>query len=427
MKLILKTAFRNIVRMPGRSVLSFLVIVFCVMSMTCGIMLNFSVAGAQSTLENEYLCIAGINKNIIMSDGAVLSGFTTEQIKEIASAEGVRAYNMRYGEGRFSINVNSLHAMPKVSQPKTETPPGRISLTKNYQVVGINNINLEKNFVTDKCEIVSGAEFTPADYSGEDDGAVIPEWMAKELDLRVGDTLCIRRKKANMYDSALFTVRGIYADRSGSLNDENMPAYVTYASLSGAYEPIPYAQDNFLHVDFLLENDGFSDSFVYAIRDLGYDFYTVDLVFNNRTHDIISGELESVHSVTVVILCVLICANLGLLAFFGSLFTATRSGERNILRALGMTKGKIASMLTAEILIILIIAMPVGYFAGTALTDVAAEYVNSSVIKRAEQTAASASSLVSPLDTEKYAPEQTFDISVSRSVPQAEDIYFYGD
>jgi|GEM_PF-1687472 hypothetical protein len=386
--MIIKLAFRNLVRMPWRTVLYFLVVFFLVVAVTASVFVYTACTGAKTALDEAYIFVA----SLVPKD--VSAHVSLRDIGYCLSGADIISYNvsMSENEGVIAGGANMFRLPEKVA-PEDAAPIWNDEAS--CKLVAVENLYLTYPFFTGECTIIEGTGLTADGYGGNRAELVIPWWLAEQYGISVGDTL-IRRYYRQDYSRFTFfesVVVGIYKSDFPSSSYEDYPAYLPlavaeldYGSVTSGY----LSSTASLWVDradFVLKGRGDFDAFVRNAEKNGLDFQQADILFNNSSYDVLSEELRNICVIAVLVFAVVLLVGLGVLIFFTAYFSNSRRKEKEILRALGMKKRAVSGMIMTELAIIVAAAAVSGFFGGRLAAGKLCRYVNDTVLAEAAESA----------------------------------------
>ena len=381
--MIFKFAFRNLIRLPWRTVLYFFMIFFIIVSITASVLIWHACLNAESTLEENYVFVASLVPK--KKNGLLLS-----DLSYCLTDTEVLAYNVTMSEREGCIPFGeNMKKLP--SKESTESPEKILFDGRGCAVAAVENLSLEHAFFSGKCRIREGTGLSAEGYSGNVPEIVIPWWLAERYGLAVGDTVV-------RYYNALYLIGqtthiflnceivGIYECTETVKNEMQYPAYVPLAIGERDYKKLPNGARDALNIqraDFLLGGrDGFED-FVRTVEKNGMDFKNGELIFNNSVYDALSVELENICAIALTVAGIVLTVGVCVLVFFTVYLYHSREKERTLLAYLGMPKGKINGMIALEHILVFTVAVGIGIGAGFGVAERICQSVNESVLEKA--------------------------------------------
>lgn len=381
--MIVKLAFRNLIRLPWRTILYFAVVFFIVVTMTASIFVYGACLDAKDALDENYIFVA----SLVGRDKTSLS---LSDISYCLDADDVLAFNVTVSEAEGVLpGGETMFQLPSTTD---RGEPVAVWQEKfGCHLLAVENLSLTYPFFSGECTIREGTGLTADGYSGERAEIVIPWWLADRYGIAVGD-MVVRRYYSHDYSWNVYLrteVVGIYEASAHTAEDTSYPAYISLATAEFDYgkafsnvttSPSSITIDR---AGFVLKNREAFEGFVAQAKENGLDFKKANLVYNNSTYDVLSSELDNVNRIALLVCGVVLLVGVGVLVFFTVYLCNSRKQERALLRALGMAKHKIHAMFTLEIVILLVISAGLGFGAGRLAADGVCRFVNDTVLARA--------------------------------------------
>ncbi len=379
--MIFKFAFRNVIRLPWRTLLYFFIIFFVVLAMTASIFVYRACLGAEKALAEEYIFVA----SLIPKDK---NSLTVEQVMLCLNSADIYAYNVALSEANMMIpGGESMKKAPSVLE-KGE----KVDLWMEHSgcdIIAVENLPLVYGFFSGECTLREGQGFTDVGYSGNAAEIVIPWWFADDHGLSVGDTILRRYENRGKYIFASCEIVGIYETANKEAEREDYSAYIPLAiaefDLQMALSGTIITKDT-VHIDradFVLSGRDAFDDFVNAATAGGIDRKKSDFVFNNSIYDVLSSELDNISMIVLFVMGTVLLVGTAIFIFFTIYLYTSREKEKELLRALGMPNRKVHLMMFAEHGVIFVIAVLLGMFGGRFSADGVCSYVNDTVLQRA--------------------------------------------
>lgn len=382
--MVLKFAFRNLVRLPWRTALYFMIVFFIVLAITASLFVYGACLDAREALDENYIFVASLIPRKKDSLSLRDIGYCIDQTD-------ILSYNVSMSENDgIIVGGEYLRKLPE--KMDVENVPLALTDEVGCQLVAVENLYLVYPFFTEECTICEGTGLTEKGYMGKRAEAVIPWWFAEKYDISIGD-LVTRRYYRDDYKQYIYLkteVVGIYETSALSPKEENYPIYIPLSIAELDYANVvaerktPTSELEIERADFVLKNRDSFETFVLQAKDHGLDFRNADIVFNNSIYDIHMSELDNIHMIAVLVLCTVLVVGLGVLVFFTVYLCHSRKREQTLLLALGMNRHKIYAMMAVELVTIAVVSCLVGVCAGYLAADSVCAYVNDSVLANVE-------------------------------------------
>ncbi len=375
--MILKFAFRNLVRLPWRTLLYGFTVCFIVMAMTASLFVYTACVNAETALRENYPFVASLVKR--ESTNIPLS-----EVFKCMDSETVTAFNVSMAECDGAIpSGRAMLEMPSIAE-KGEKRSVWID-EPSCELLAVENLALTYPFFTGECTIREGTGLTDEGYFGNKDEIVIPWWFADQYGIGVGDTVNRRYVRSTGHAYMKTTVVGIYESSAKDPPLKDYPAYLPlavaeldYGRFNGKLNEVYIERADFV----LTDRNAFGD-FVARANENGIDFKSTDIVFNNSTYDVLSSELSAVSGVALLVLGTVTLIGLGVLIFATVYLCNTRENERTLLRALGMKRASVRLMIALELCVLLVAAVLLGFCGGRLSAESVCTIVNETVLSRA--------------------------------------------
>ncbi len=378
--MIVKYAFRNLIRLPWRTFLYISVAFFITLSVTAALFVCGAVQNAKSETEEGYVFVA----SLVPKKKDALS---LRDIGYCIDKTEVLAYNVSMSECEGVIlGGNYLFNLPE--NIAFEDAPLGWQDTLGCRMVAVENLGLCYSFFTGECTITEGTGITQDGYMGEKAEAVIPWWFAEEHDVKVGDTITRRYYQGSKmtYTYHRTEVVGIYETRAYAPNKEDYPVYIPLAVAEFDYGNLTSKVTDEITIhraDFVLEGRDSFQNFVLTAKENGLDFTNAGLVFNNRQYDVLLSELDDIYMIALIVAVTVFVAGMGMLIFFTVYLCTSRKSEWHLLASLGMQKRKIVAMIALELAVMLMFAVTIGFFVGRFSADAVCSYVETTISEKA--------------------------------------------
>ena len=402
---VLKFAFRNLIRLPWRTLFYFAIVFFIVLSVSASLFVCVACEHAREALDENYVFVASLvprKKNFL----------SLRDIGYCANGTDILSYNVSMSENNGVI-LGGAYVQRLPEKTEVENAPSAWVDDIGARLVAVENLYLVYSFFSEECTLKSGTGITEKGYAGDIAELVIPWWFAEEYGISVGDTL-IRRYYRDDYETYIYLkgeVVGIYETSAISPRKEDYPVYIPlsvaeldYATLVSERQT-PTFELMIERADFVLRDRRAFEALVLQAKENGLDFHHADLVFNNGAYDTLSGELRSITSIAVLVLCFVAVVGVSVLVFFTVYLCHARNREKTLLSALGMSRRGIRAMLAVELLTVAVCAALIGGAVGYFTADGVCNYVNGSLLSDEEISSkiegavgGSGANLTSPLE-----------------------------
>ena len=376
----LKFAFRNLIRLPYRTVLYFVITFFLVLSVSASLFVYVACENAEEALGENYIFVASLVPR-------KKDSLRFRDIGYCANGTEILSYNVSMSENNGVI-LGGAYMQKLPEKTEIENAPTAWVDEIGAKLVAVENLYLVPSFFSKECKMADGMGMTEKGYAGECAEVVIPWWFAEKYGISVGDIL-IRRYYRDDYETYIYLeceVVGIYETSALSPDENDYPVYIPLAVAELDYATLiserntPTSEIVIERADFVLKNREAFEAFVLQAKENGLAFRNADLVFNNGIYDALSGELRNITSIATLVLLGVLAVGVSVLIFFTVYLCHSRKREQTLLAALGMSRMGIRAMLAVELLTIAVCAILTGGVAGYFTADTVCTYVNDSVL-----------------------------------------------
>jgi len=377
---VLKFAFRNLIRLPWRTLLYFAIVFFIVLSVSASLFVYVACENAGEVLDENYVFVASLVPR-------KKDSLSLRDIGYCADGTEILSFHVSMAENSGVILGGAyLHKLPEKTE--IENAPAAWVDDAGARLVAVENLHLVPSFFSGEHTVMDGTGITEKGYAGERAEVVIPWWFAEKYGVSVGDTLT-RRYYRDDYETYIYLeseVVGIYKTSTISPDENDDPVYIPLAVAELDYATLiskrqtPTSELVIERADFVLKNREAFEAFVLQAGANGLNFRSADLVFNNGTYDALSGELRNITSIAILVLFGVLAVGVSVLVFFTVYLCHARDREKTLLSALGMSRGGIRAMLAVELLTVAVCAILIGGAVGYFTADAVCGYVNDSVL-----------------------------------------------
>lgn len=391
----LKQGFKNVIRMPGRSILVGIIMAVISMSVLVSISIEngakSSIVEARKRLGNEVRLqpnfqqtqknpTKGNNGQILIkteeiteaiaskllsskyveSYDYIVSGFASSSLKEVSTSGNNTGV-------QFQINTANGFEMPK------------------FRLMGNSNPQLQSDFKDGDKKIIEGNFYTEEQVKSKEKVVVIDKVLADLNNLKIGDNFPI---KANGTNNIIdLKIIGIYEDTLQS--DTKVPMSMMIRS-NTLYVPYTVVRDisnedklndtnrpkDFLSsVSYYLNDPLNVDKFKSEAKELGLDLEKYALDANDTAYLKMVGPMEKLSSFSNIALIIIVISGAVIMALLMGIITRERKQEVGILRSLGVKRSKIVRIFLTETMIVTTLALSIGAFGGTVLSGKTADYL----------------------------------------------------
>lgn len=389
--IIVKNAFRNMIRNKGRNFL--IAVIITIITLCTCIALAIHQAGVnlvRTYKDTNPLSISfSLNMNELRNasddDKTNFQSLTIDDIENYGDSDLVKDY---YYTLESSLSSDTVEAVDDNVRPDMENDENRpedvpddkgegrgqgMASIGDFRITAYSNFSYLSDFVEGSKKIIDGVMVTG---DSEDDEIVISESLAEDNDLEVGDEVSfyLPEDEGATYT---FTIVGIFEveddENSSSFMNMNVLSssnqmYANVHSVEDILEDMEdddskLVQNNGLSASFYLTDNDLVDEFEEEVRSKGLsDYYTVS---TNEEEILASLEpVQNIVSFSVQFLVVILIIGIVVLTIINFLNIRDRKYEIGVLRAIGMSKFKVSSLLILEIFFVALASLVIGTSTG---------------------------------------------------------------
>ncbi len=376
MKFTLKHAFLNIVRMPARTAICFLITLSTVaVSVVCGHIATVTDATIDS-FASAYPIVATVYaRPVEMPDGmlnVVPPSLTLDDVVMLSKTDSVRAYNITLMAGALAESA-LIDTLPDNSIFE-EQPAQHLENESDTAVNAVNNIQLTEAFFSGDSVLTAGELFTESDMRGGSRAIIISSDTADRYGLTVGDSITIKFKLNKQY--AVYHIRGVYESARGMTCAyiplaDHFKDYAVFGGIDSYLENSARRVDTVSRLDFLLQGEESVETFITDALRHGFDASAYNISVNDKPYKTVLQGLRDIRTVSLVVLVSVLAVGAAVFILAAVFFSLSRKRERTVLRALGMKNAHISTMFACEIAVIALAASLCGGWIGYTVADTA--------------------------------------------------------
>ncbi|SDZ51895.1 putative ABC transport system permease protein [Evansella caseinilytica] len=394
---IFTNAVKNIVRNKGRNSLMAIIVFAIILTTAVSIIINTTT----SAIITDYKSRFGAEVSI----GADFEKLQTE--------EGVRNYKELTPQQQIAFGESDLLQSTNFSAKIDISPRNLSSLgesemdnlindflsgatradgTKNPetvpikgQIIATDNPEANSDFKSGTRKITSGEMYKNLNE------CIVSEQYASLNNISVGDTIEVDSYYKNEPMTHSLTVTGIYMDNTmlGSNLDELSPMENRNNEILTSFETVVgmemFDEYGKVSAQYFLKDPTLLPAFEKELREKGLtDYYEVTT--DEAGYKKIVGPVEGLAKVTNTFLIVVLILGALILILLSTLAIRERKYEIGVLRAMGMTKGKVAFGLLTEMLVITGVCLCLGLSVGIAASQPVADSLLANQIELAQDS-----------------------------------------
>lgn len=392
--IIVKNAFRNMLRNKGKNILIGIIITIITLC-TC-IALAIHQAGSnlvQTYKDTNPLSISfSLNMNELRnaSDEAKseFSSLSVEDVLTYGDSSLVKDYYYTLESSLSSDDISAVddnvrpdmddENIPDNVKKKDDKQEEFMGSMGDFRITAYSNFAYLSDFSDGVKKITSGSMITG---NSDEDEIVISESLAEDNDLKVGDEVSFSLPDDDDV-TYTFTVVGIFEETSSNTSSNFMEMNVLnssnqiYANLSTVEKILDEVDDdddklvesNGLTAVFYLHDNDDVEAFEKEVKEKGLSsYYSV-----STNEEEVNQQLEPIQNIvsfSIQFLIVIVVIGVVVLTVINLLNIRDRKYEIGVLRAIGMSKLKVSSQLILEVFFVAICSLIIGTTSGVLLAQ----------------------------------------------------------
>ncbi|MDR0837785.1 MAG: ABC transporter permease [Propionibacteriaceae bacterium] len=378
---LLTNAAKNLARNKGRNLLVGVILFTIIVAASVSVLIN-STAGA---VISDYKSRFGSQVFLDLDyEKAIAAG----NYDEYEGAKGVQDLtpdqNFKFADSKY-LHETKMTASAMINFPDA-VPLDNIDdpdLQARGYLIGSNEPNISKDFESGARKIVEGRAVQAPNE------AIISKQFAELNKLKIGDNLDIVRT-GNKKELPLKIV-GIFEDNT-MLGAENNP-YMQKNPLLNRNNEILVGIDtvkefgaSYVDASYFLNSPDDLDAFEAELRDKGLpDYYK--LRTDEAGYQAVVGPVEGLTKLTTTFMIVVLALGAVILLLISTLAVRERKYEIGVLRAMGMRKTGVAIGFVAEMLIMTLFCLAIGFAVSAVISQPIADSLLRNQIELAAETA----------------------------------------
>ncbi|MFD3157007.1 ABC transporter permease [Haloimpatiens sp. FM7330] len=396
-----KQALKNVVRIPGRSILLGVIMFIITASVFVGLSIkagtNKSITETRKKLGNDVTIQVdeqNLQKKFMESmqkgeepDKIKIDPLTEKIVDKYKNSKYVKDYNYT---SEMSLTTN-LKAVGENNETNKNTK-GIVINGKNgekskeveiempkIKLIGDSNPKYQSDFKNGDKKIVKGRFYNEEEIKNKKPVVVVSKLFADLNKLKVGDTIEVRGLEDKKVKK--LKIIGLYED--SVQEDMSIPIPFMYRA-NTMYSPISTVNDMFTKnskdkiikkATYFVDDPINIESFKKEIKDSGLNLENYAVDANDTEYKKLVGPLEKLNSFMDIFLIIVVASGGAVMILLMTLTTRERKMEIGVLRALGVKKRKIALQIIIETLLITTLALGAGGIAGKAISQKTGQYL----------------------------------------------------
>lgn len=387
---IIKNAWTNIIRNYGRNILIGIIIIVITISSCVSLSINSSGNKLVESYINQnqlevtlQLDMDSIREN--RDEDETIDRLTVSDIETYGDSDYVSSYYYTLDTSVSSDDITAIDISEMFEAPEDEPDDNKFDDQPDdqpddqersgdqgdFKITAYSDVSYISDFVNGNSKITSGTMITNDNDNNE---IIISEDLAEENDLEVGDTITfyLPSDSDTTYE---FEIIGIFKTTTDTTDENfmNMTAlnsqnqiYTTVAAMNNILEDADTS--NSLNAKFYLTNSDDLETFTEEVREKGLsDYYTV----TDNTDEITATlePIENISNFSLTFLIIILIVGAIILTVINLLNIRDRKYEIGVLRAIGMSKGKLILELITELFIVAVVAFIIGTTIGKLISQ----------------------------------------------------------
>ncbi|MFV0249986.1 MAG: ABC transporter permease [Bacilli bacterium] len=399
---ILKNAYTNVIRTKGRNILIGIIITTITLAACIALTINKSGnALVQSYKDTNPLTVSfslsqGTLRDATTEEKESFVTYTIDDLISYGDSSYIKDYYYTYettvnSDTIEAVSYDDILTVPEDSeQTETQTDANRPSMggsgmnVGDFRLTGYSDPAYITNFIDSTNKIIEGSMFTK---DNTDLVVVISSDLADANELTIGSTITVYSSSddTTTYD---LEVIGIYEDTSDTTSDSfmNMNAMnssnqiytnITTAKLiydSSSSSTSTRTISNGLNAYYYLNSNDDLEAFEAEVYEKGLNsYYTI----STNEEELLESltPISNLSSFSFSFLIIILIVGSLILSIINMINIRERKYEIGVLRAIGMSKSKVAIQLVAEIFIVALVSLVIGTGLGTILSQPATNMV----------------------------------------------------
>jgi len=387
---IIKNAVKNLLRNSGRNILMGILLFFMLTTICVSVVIESAAQKMSDIYKDQFNVTATFKVDyqslIATSNNGILDvpPLTTEDFKKFADSEYVKDYityggNVMYAPDISAIGAESESASLGGIQILDDDREGFHSA--NLSIYGYSDITQLTDFLDGSRKIIEGTVFSNLNE------CIISEELAEKNNLKINDTISVQSVDKAKSQTLTLSISGIYSDEKSSSGQVVFtPTQLPANDVMMNFDTLAQLRSDEYSVEgsFILANADALEGFTKDLENKGLpEGYYISS--NSDEYKKIIAPANGLSSIVKVFMIVILILGNGILLLLSFITTRERKYEIGILRARGMSKGKIAFQFLTESFILVTICLTLALFTGILTAQPISDALLRSEIVKIEQ------------------------------------------
>ncbi|MDR0855108.1 MAG: ABC transporter permease [Christensenellaceae bacterium] len=387
---LLKNSLKNIGRNAGRNLLIGIILFVIIGATAVAILINT----ATKAIIDDYRTRFGSEVTLSLDYGKAIDGgaYTDTGENGLAVTDITPAMQLEFAKSPY------LKETRMTSSTMANVPGLKVMEDSNDNIYrvwlnGSNTPTISADFINGKRKIIDGDI-----YKNEND-CLISKQIADKNELKIGDTLLLKRGSSEY----TLTICGIFEDHTmdgvtrhpleavNPLNNSNN-------EILTAMETAEKIGVESLAATYYLKDPSTLDKFKADLLNKGLPGY-YNVKTDEAGYKAVVGPMENMQGITNTFMIVVLAVGAVILLLVSAMAARERKYEIGVLRAMGMSKGKVVTGFAVEMLLITVVCLGIGLGLSALIAQPIGNSLLQSQIELAQEAAKNGLVTVTTIDT----------------------------
>ena len=345
-------------------------LLFCLLlAITTMVLSGLAIADAQEEQSEELRGVTGASFTVNANNGYTLQPVTDEMIEEIATIDGIKAYNTSQWT---IVNIYDQDTLLKGTDE-------REYVADLFYGSGCFDSEYSPLFLSGALRLTEGHHVTEG--SG---GIILYEGLAEKYGLSIGDTLKVKNGNPDdpLVECQIAGLFEVIADENdeqatmakpSTLYDYENYIFTDMDTMSAISAPYTASEGNGItSVDFFVSDAAKLESIVQEVQNISsidWDSYYVTV--NNEVYERISSGISDTSTLVTTLVVIVTVVSMVLIILILSMSIRSRKREIGILLAVGIEKQAVLLQQILETCLVAAVAFPLAYLASRETAGIA--------------------------------------------------------
>lgn len=388
---LVKNAIKNLGRNKGRNILLIIVILAVIISVTVSIVINQTAVSVIDDYKDRF----GVATEIVVDWDKInnykeIPIISAEQYLNFADSKYLNGHSINFKLYIALIGAKAIEATEQTNigheQIGSVAADGSDTLEVSAALVADANPASMEEFQSGVRKIIDGKL-----YSNKNE-CIISKDFAELNNLKIGDTITIAEATTESEQGKIapLTIAGIYVDSTkedqfSQLHPANNRKNEILVSID-TLESVGFRTDMIeIKASYELTSPDVLHDFEKEVRSKGLpDIY--EIFINEAAYNKVVGPVQGLAKITNVFMWIVLIVGGAIILLVAAMAIRERKYEMAVLRAMGLKKHKVISMLLVEMLLITSIGLVIGFGIGTEVSQPVANTLLSQQVEIAKES-----------------------------------------